>query len=67
MTAGNWISFIGPKLVSTLILVGLDLYRNKNVAIRAMAHMKQTIGTITQNAIVNRFPLGSLTCFNPKL
>lgn len=65
VTAGNSISLIGLKVVSTLIRVGLDLYRVRKVAIRATALKKHTIGMKTQKNCVNLFPRWSITCFKP--
>lgn len=47
---------MGPKFESTLIRVGLLLYRIKNVAINDIPQMKQINGIIIQN-ILNTFRL----------
>ena len=51
MIAGKTRSLIGPKFESTLIRVGLLLYRNKNVAINDIPHMKQINGVRIQNIL----------------
>lgn len=65
VTAGNSISLMGPKFVSTFMRVGFDLYRIKNVAINAVAHRKQNTGVNPQKTRVNVLPRGSLTCLTP--
>lgn len=67
VTAGKFISLIGPKFVSTLILVGLDLYRARKVPMRTLAQIKQTAGPMTQKARMVRLLLGSLVCFKPEI
>lgn len=52
--AGKTRSLMEPKFVSTLIRVGLLLYRIKNVAINDIPQMKQINGIIIQN-ILNLF------------
>lgn len=65
MTAGNSISLIGPKFVSTLMRVGLDLYLMRNVTINAIAQTKQNIGVKAQKQRVDWFPLLSLIFLTP--
>jgi hypothetical protein len=63
--AGNSISLIGAKLVSTLIRVGFDLYRTKNVIINNKAKTKHNTGIKIQHALLVLVPRVSLKCCKP--
>lgn len=63
--AGKTRSLMEPKFVSTLIRVGLLLYRIKNVAINDIPQMKQINGIIIQNILNlfrNLFLVAQLNC-----